>query len=79
MKFTYGDQVVAKIEGAAPGFIERVCVVVGITPVNTAEQAEHFKRPTGTVLYTVEFGDGSDALIPEGDLRSQDSAQSPES
>jgi hypothetical protein len=75
MKFDFGNEVVAKIASDTEGFIEKRCVVVGITPVENAEQVEHFKQPAGTVLYTVEFGDGSDALIPEGDLRAADSGQ----
>jgi hypothetical protein len=41
------------------------CEVVGITQVENAQQAEAFGFPVGTIFYTVEFGDGSDALVPE--------------
>lgn len=41
--------------------------VVSITVVE-GRQSEVFGFPPGTVLYTVEFPDGSDALIPEGAL-----------
>jgi hypothetical protein len=33
--------------------------------VESAEQAEPLNVAIGTVFYTVEFGDGSDALVPE--------------
>jgi hypothetical protein len=63
MKFDYGDQVVVNFaDGVGP---QKSGSVVGITPVETGEQAVLFRQPTGTVLYTVEFGDGSDTLIPE--------------
>jgi len=44
-------------------------VVVGITPVEREEQEKAFKYPIGTILYTVEFGDGTDTLVSESDLR----------
>jgi hypothetical protein len=69
MKFDYGDEVIAGIKDDARNVVEKRCVIVSITPVETEEQSRHFKRPIGTVLYTVEFGDGSDALVTEGDLR----------
>jgi hypothetical protein len=56
MKFDYGDSV---------QLASRPCEVVGITAVESAEQAETLNVAIGTVLYTVEFGDGSDALVPE--------------
>ena len=61
MKYGFGDsaQVVVTLE---PG------EVVGITHVKSVQQAEALNVPLGTVLYTVEFGDGSDALLPEGAL-----------
>jgi hypothetical protein len=69
MKFDYGDEVVVRTEDDAGRVAEKRCAVVGITPVESEEQAKHFKRPVGSVLYTVEFGDGTDALVPEADLR----------
>lgn len=41
-------------------------VVVGITPVDNEALASAFSYQLGTILYTVEFGDGSD---PEQQLR----------
>jgi hypothetical protein len=69
MKFDYGDEVVAKIASKGGIVVEKECVVVSITPVESVEQAIHFKCPVGTVLYTVEFGDGTDVQVSEGDLR----------
>jgi len=68
MRFDYGDEVVLRTKDGSGNVSERRCAVVGITPVENEEQAEHFKYPIGTVLYTVEFGDGTDALVPEDDL-----------
>jgi hypothetical protein len=72
MKFDYGEEAVARIKDDAGSVIEKRCAVVGITPVENEEQAKHFQRPIGTVLYTVEFGDGTDELVPEADLRPVD-------
>jgi len=72
MKFDYGDGVVLRIKDEAGKVVEKECEIVGITPVENEEQAKDFKYPVGTVLYTVEFGDGTDALVSEGDLRPVD-------
>jgi hypothetical protein len=69
MKFDYGDAVVLRTEDDAGNAAEKKCVIVSITPVEREEQAKLFKYPIGTVLYTVEFGDGTDAFVPEADLR----------
>ena len=69
MKFDYGDEVVAKIATNDGNVVEKEGVVVSITPVESEEQARHFRYPVGTAFYTVEFGDGSDAFVSEGDLR----------
>ena len=69
MKFDYGDEVVVRTEDGNGSVAEKRCAIVGITLVESEEQATHFRHPVGTVLYTVEFGDGTDALISEGDLR----------
>ena len=69
MKFDYGDEVVAVTRDDVGNVAERRCIIVGITPIESEEQSRHFKRPIGTVLYTVEFGDGTDALTYEGDLQ----------
>ena len=58
MKFDHGDSV--QLAGTL-----RPCEVVGSTSVESVQQAETLNVPIGTVLYTVEFADGSDALIPE--------------
>jgi hypothetical protein len=64
MKYDYGSDLVLKSE-AGKG---RACTVVGITPIENFEQAKHFNYPIGTVLYSVEFGDGSDSLTPGDQL-----------
>jgi len=69
MKFDYGDEVVLRTKNDSGSVAENWCAVVGITPVASDEQAIHFKYPVGTVLYTVEFADGSDKLVSESDLR----------
>jgi len=69
MKFDYGDEVTLTTKDDEGNFVERKCFVVGITPVDSERQEEVFKYPRGTVLYTVEFLDGTDALAAEGDLR----------
>jgi len=68
MKFDYGDEVIFKETGPNGTYIDRVCIVVGITPVETENQVPVFGYPLGTVLYTVEFGDGSDRFVPEDAL-----------
>jgi hypothetical protein len=69
MKSDYGDEAVARARDGTGSVAEKRCAIVGITPVASDEQAEQFKCPVGTILYTVEFGDGTDALVPEADLR----------
>jgi len=62
MHFDYGDEVqVSSANGGIPG---KAGSVDGVTPVETEEQAVRVAAPIGTVLYTVEFGEGSDALVP---------------
>lgn len=63
MKYDYGDDVVVKAQDQSG--VEKPGTVVGISPVENAEQSRIFAYPIGTVLYTIEFGDGSDALLPE--------------
>jgi hypothetical protein len=69
MKFDYGDEVVLRTKDDGGDVVERKCVVVGITPVDDEEQERVFKYPRGTVLYTVEFSNGTAALVAENDLR----------
>ena len=66
MQFDYGDLV--RVASADQSHGGKAGSIVGITPVETDEQALHFDSPKGTALYTVEFGDGSDALIRESCL-----------
>jgi hypothetical protein len=61
MKYGLGDSVQLAVT-------PEPCEVVGITHVESVHQAEALNVPLGTVLYTVEFGDGFDALLPEGAL-----------
>jgi hypothetical protein len=69
MKFDYGDEVVLATKDDSGNPVEKVCYVVAITPIENEEQAKVFKYPLGVVLYTVEFRNGTDALVPECDLR----------
>lgn len=64
-KFEYGDLVVKRDDSTASN---SPCSVVAITPITTEEESKTFGYPVGTTLYTVEFGDGSDTLLPEDDL-----------
>ena len=64
-KFTWGDTV--QITNAhyirEPGkVIGEVC---GFLVLSDSKLAEQFKQPIGTVIYTVEFGDGSSEEFPE--------------
>jgi hypothetical protein len=70
MRFDYGDTVLVcwAVEIQSP----RGDSVVGVRPVESEEQAVLFGFPVGTTLYTVEFADGSDALIPESSLTPSD-------
>ena len=47
------------------GIGHECCTVVGITILDTEEQALALSTPLGGVLYTIVFGDGSDAFVPE--------------
>jgi hypothetical protein len=67
MKYGFGDPVLLTSSG-------RPCVVVATIDVDSPRLAETFKVPIGTILYTVELGDGSDALVREDDLHSDLSA-----
>jgi hypothetical protein len=68
MRFNYGDEVVLLTKDANGNAAEKLCCVVAITPIETDRQAKHFARAIGDVLYTVEFGDGTDLLVLETDL-----------
>jgi len=68
MKYDYGDEVIYRAKQSDGGMINRPGAIVGITEVLSDKQAEVLGFPLGTVLYTVEFGDGSDQNIPEAEL-----------
>ena len=68
MKYDYGDDLVLKADDGSGNVVPRVCTVVGITSVENAQQSKVFGHPIGAVLYSVEFGDGSDALVGEEEL-----------
>jgi len=68
MKYDYGQAVICKLLPVGGIDTTKLCSVVAITPVETADQAKIFGYPPGTVLYTVEFGDGTDRLVSEDDL-----------
>jgi hypothetical protein len=70
MKFDYGDEVVFRQADRNNDLAGKTCSIVGITPIETEDQVRVFGYPLGTVLYTVEFGDGSDKLVPEAALES---------
>ena len=65
MKFGYGDAVIAEQAQADGNISNRPCSVVAITPIKTEDEARTFGSPIGTILYTVEFPDGTDATLPE--------------
>jgi hypothetical protein len=69
VKFDYGQSVLHKITSQQGIGTTRVGSVVGVTQVETTEQSEHFGRPLGTVLYTIEYSDGTYQSVAEGDLR----------
>ena len=72
MKFDYGDEVVLRTQDASGQVVAKACAVVGITTVESTAQSAALDYPSGTVLYTVEFDDGSDLLVPEGRLERLD-------
>lgn len=63
----YGDLVLLKPQHAGEKAV--YASVVSITAIETDAQAKHFNAPIGTVFYTVEFADGSDAFVPEEQLQ----------
>ena len=65
MRFDYGDEVIFKEASPGGDWVDRSCCVVGITIVETEDQSQVIGHPMGTILYTVEFGNGSDKLVPE--------------
>jgi hypothetical protein len=67
MKFDYGQEVLYK-RPFETGIVVTRCFIVGITLVETAEQSELFGHPQGTVMYTIEFEDGTDKFVSEDEL-----------
>jgi hypothetical protein len=68
MRFDFGDEALLADAGRTGKPTMEPCAVVGITPVDNDALASAVNYPLGTILYTVEFGDGSDALVPEEHL-----------
>ncbi len=73
MKFDYGDEATFIARDTAGNLTHGRCTIVTIIEVKNSEQAEVFKHPIGAVLYTVEFGDGTDKLVPEYELEALES------
>jgi len=69
VKFDYGDAVVVTGDVGSKPHAGRACAVVSITPIDTDTQSQIHGYPIGTTMYTVEFGDGKDAIFPEEHLR----------
>ena len=65
MKFDYSDEVTVATRAQSGETKKRRGAIVGITSVETAEPARDFGFPVGSTLYAVEFGDGSDELVPK--------------
>jgi hypothetical protein len=70
MKFDLGDEVYLSRSGRTGRPPGEFGAVVAITLVDNEALVSTNGFPLGTILYTVEFGDGADALVPESDLRS---------
>jgi hypothetical protein len=68
MKYDYGEDVIFRSMNGDGTSIDRLGTVVGITEVQSTKQADVLGFAVGTTLYTVEFGDGSDRLVPENQL-----------
>ena len=68
MGFDFGADVFLADAGKAGRPTMEPCSVVGVTPVDSEALASAVNYPLGTILYTVEFGDGSDTLVPEEHL-----------
>ena len=68
MKWTWGDEAIVERDYGSGLRKSEPCAVVGITPVDDDKLSEAVGFPVGTVLYIVEFSDGSDAVVPEDAL-----------
>ena len=65
MQFDYGDSAIVKSTAPKrfkPGEIVAIC---GITIIDNDYLSNKYNCDLGTITYTIEFGDGSDILIPE--------------
>jgi hypothetical protein len=69
MKYDYGQQVNYS-PSSKQDMVMTPCSVVAITTVDNPKQAEIFGYPQGTVVYTIEFGDGTDKTVSEEELSS---------
>lgn len=63
-RFTWGDLVSVRSSAPARFRPGATASVVSIAKV-TSQLAVELQAPVGVVLCTIEFGDGSDALVPE--------------
>jgi len=68
VKYDYGEEVLYNCSDDDGMATTIPCAIVGITPVETIEQAKAFGYPRGSILYTIEFGDGADKLVSENEL-----------
>jgi hypothetical protein len=69
MKYTWGDTV--EIESNAPDKYKKFNLgeIVGYFIIEDEQNSNQFNLPIGTILYTIEFGDGTDIDIPEQYLK----------
>jgi len=68
-KYTWGDSV-RVVSPHNELFPSDSGEVVGLWEVETEENAAFWGYPVGTVIYTVEFSDGSSAEVPDMHLLS---------
>lgn len=64
-KFDWNDAVIVKADAPQkfrPGEIASIC---GMTKVTFENIAEKYDAPIGSWLYTIEFNEGYDILVPE--------------
>ena len=63
--FSWGDTVRVKAGAQPQKRPGEVAEVVGFREIENATQAKEFCAPLGSVLYLIEYGDGSATEIPE--------------
>ena len=68
MKYDYGQAVLCKLTTEAGIAMTMPGSVVSMTLVDSSAQVEAFGYALGTVVYTVEFGDGTDRMVSEDEL-----------